>query len=52
LYGKLKGAERRKIETDRRIEFVIPKETEEWWPRLLKVSGKVKIFKFIFVGTS
>nr|CAD2165655.1 unnamed protein product [Meloidogyne enterolobii] len=48
LYGKLKGAERRKIETDRRIEFVIPKETEEWWPRLLKVSGKVPWIKIDF----
>ncbi|KAL7074060.1 hypothetical protein ACQ4LE_006514 [Meloidogyne hapla] len=48
LFGKLKGAERRKIETDRRIEFVIPKETEEWWPRLLKVSGKVPWIKVDF----
>ena len=41
FYAKLKGAERRKIETDRRLELVIPKETEGWWPRLLKASGKV-----------
>uniref|UniRef100_A0A915E6B9 CS domain-containing protein n=1 Tax=Ditylenchus dipsaci TaxID=166011 RepID=A0A915E6B9_9BILA len=41
LYGKLKGYERRQVATDRRIELVIPKETAEWWPHLLK--GKTKI---------
>jgi hypothetical protein len=41
FFGKLKGDERRKIETDRRIEFVIPKAEEKWWPRLLKEKTKV-----------
>jgi len=41
LYGKLKGDERRQINTKRRLEFVIPKENAEWWPRL--VQDKVKI---------
>lgn len=41
LYGKLKGDERRQIATDRRVELVIPKETSEWWPRLLKDKTKM-----------
>lgn len=41
LYGNLKGDERRQVATDRRVELVIPKETSEWWPRLLKEKSKV-----------
>ncbi|KAL7079754.1 hypothetical protein ACQ4LE_001815 [Meloidogyne hapla] len=48
LYGKLKGAERKKIDTNRRLELVIPKEKAEWWPRLLKASGKVPWIKVDF----
>ena len=48
LFGKLKGAEMRKIETDRRVEIVIPKEKEEWWPRLLKEKSKVPWIKVDF----
>ncbi|KAF7638795.1 CS domain-containing protein [Meloidogyne graminicola] len=48
LFAKLKGAERRKVETSRRLELVIPKETEEWWPRLLKAPGKVAWIKVDF----
>ncbi|CAK5108943.1 unnamed protein product [Meloidogyne enterolobii] len=48
LYGKLKGAERKKVDTNRRLELVIPKEKEEWWPRLLKMPGKVPWIKVDF----
>ncbi|KAL3074988.1 hypothetical protein niasHS_014433 [Heterodera schachtii] len=48
LFGNLKGGERRKIATDRRVEFVIPKEKEEWWPRLLKEKTKVPWIKVDF----
>uniref|UniRef100_A0A914H029 CS domain-containing protein n=1 Tax=Globodera rostochiensis TaxID=31243 RepID=A0A914H029_GLORO len=41
FFGKVNGTELRKIATDRRVEFVIPKEKEEWWPRLLKEKTKV-----------
>jgi hypothetical protein len=41
LFDKLKGNERRQIATKRRLEFVVPKEKAEWWPRLLK--DKVKV---------
>jgi hypothetical protein len=41
FFGKLKGNERRRNATDRRIEFVIPKAVKEWWPRLPKEKTKV-----------
>uniref|UniRef100_A0A183CLS9 CS domain-containing protein n=1 Tax=Globodera pallida TaxID=36090 RepID=A0A183CLS9_GLOPA len=48
FFGKLNGTELRKIATDRRVEFVIPKEKEEWWPRLLKEKTKVAWIKVDF----
>lgn len=46
LFKEVKGDELRKIETDRRVELVIPKETAEWWPRLLNDKIKVLLIKF------
>ncbi|KAI6176517.1 CS domain and HSP20-like chaperone domain-containing protein [Aphelenchoides bicaudatus] len=48
LYGPVKGTERRQIATARHIELVVPKETDEWWPRLLKKSIKVPWLKVDF----
>jgi prostaglandin-E synthase len=48
LFGKLKGDELRKIATSRRVEIVVPKESAEWWPRLLKEKTKVPWIKVDF----
>ncbi|KAI6187687.1 CS domain and HSP20-like chaperone domain-containing protein [Aphelenchoides besseyi] len=48
LYAPIKGTERRQIATARQVELVIPKETTEWWPRLLKNSIKVPWLKVDF----
>jgi prostaglandin-E synthase len=48
LHDNLKGGERRQIATSRHVELVIPKETNGWWPRLLKGSGKVPWIKVDF----
>ncbi|KAI6220587.1 CS domain and HSP20-like chaperone domain-containing protein [Aphelenchoides fujianensis] len=48
LYAAVKGDERRQIATARQVELVIPKETAEWWPRLLKKSVKVPWLKVDF----
>uniref|UniRef100_A0A915CUM2 CS domain-containing protein n=1 Tax=Ditylenchus dipsaci TaxID=166011 RepID=A0A915CUM2_9BILA len=48
LYGKLKGEDRRQVATERRIELVIPKETAEWWPHLLKEKTKLSWIKVDF----
>lgn len=41
----MKGDERRQIATTRHIELVVPKENDEWWPRLLKNAIKVPWLK-------
>jgi len=48
LYDKIAGDDLRKISTDRRLEFVIPKEKAGWWPRLLKEKTKVPWIKVDF----
>lgn len=41
LFDELKGSDIRRIPTARHVELIIPKEKEEWWPRLLKDTKKV-----------
>uniref|UniRef100_A0AC34FMD9 CS domain-containing protein n=1 Tax=Panagrolaimus sp. ES5 TaxID=591445 RepID=A0AC34FMD9_9BILA len=48
LYDDLKGADIRRIPTARHVELIIPKEKEEWWPRLLKTTSKVQWIKVDF----
>ncbi|KAI1731803.1 SGS domain-containing protein [Ditylenchus destructor] len=48
LYGDLKGDELRQTVGDCRIELIIPKESTEWWPRLLKNQTKIPWIKVDF----
>ncbi|KAI6179148.1 hypothetical protein M3Y98_00579100 [Aphelenchoides besseyi] len=48
LYGNVKWDEHTKANSSRHVELVIPKAKEEWWPRLLKASGKVAWIKVNF----
>jgi prostaglandin-E synthase len=48
LYDDLKGSDVRRIPTARHVELIIPKEKEEWWPRLLKTTAKVQWIKVDF----
>jgi prostaglandin-E synthase len=48
LYDGLKGSDVRRIPTARHVELIIPKEKEEWWPRLLKTTAKVQWIKVDF----
>ncbi|KAI6196466.1 hypothetical protein M3Y94_01113300 [Aphelenchoides besseyi] len=47
LYGNVKWDEHTKANSSRHIELIIPKAREEWWPRLLKATGKINFDKWL-----
>uniref|UniRef100_A0A7E4VM34 CS domain-containing protein n=1 Tax=Panagrellus redivivus TaxID=6233 RepID=A0A7E4VM34_PANRE len=48
LFAAVKGSEVRQLKGTRHIELVIPKEAEEWWPRLCSDNVKRHFVKVDF----
>uniref|UniRef100_A0A0N5C835 CS domain-containing protein n=1 Tax=Strongyloides papillosus TaxID=174720 RepID=A0A0N5C835_STREA len=48
VYSDLNGEMYKRVSTARALELIIPKAKEEWWPRLLKQSGRNPWLKIDF----